>query len=151
MGRYLLAGLIVDVIPTDEGILGFSNKWYTEGFKSAIGYIIDEHHKVKIFSPPYFIATKIEAFKNRGKDDGRTSSDFEDIIFVLENRRSIWKEMNDAESPLKEYLLNEFSVMKKNPYLEEWIDSHSSSYYPPSTYFIMEDLEVFLKNKHRYT
>ena len=145
LGRYLLPGIIVDVMPTDEEILGFSNIWYAEGFKNSIDYTIDDLHNVRIFAPPYFIASKIEAFKNRGKEDGRTSSDFEDIVFVLENRGSIWEEMNRVEPKLKEYLFLEFNNLKNNPYIEEWIASHSSSYSPPSTYYIMEDLEAFVK------
>lgn len=31
VGRYLLPGIIVDVMPTDETILGFSNIWYEGG------------------------------------------------------------------------------------------------------------------------
>lgn len=145
LGRYLLPGIIVDVMPTEEGILGFSNKWYAEGFKTSIDYNIDDQHSVKIFSPPYFIASKIEAFKNRGKGDGRTSSDFEDIVFVLENRKAIWKEMRATEPPLNKYLVKEFTKFKNNPYIEEWLDAHSSSYSPPSTYYILEDLENFIK------
>lgn len=144
LGRYLLPGFILDVMPIDEKILGFSNIWYAEGFKNSIDYKIDDQHKVKIFTPPYFIASKIEAFKNRGKNDGRSSKDFEDIVFVLENRYTIWKEMNDVEPKLKNYLFEEFNELKSNPYIEEWIASHSSSYSPPSVYYIMEDLEAFL-------
>ncbi len=108
--------------------------------------MIDEQHSIKIFAAPYFIASKIEAFKNRGKNDGRTSSDFEDIVFLLENRSSIWQEMENTDPVLKEYLYSEFTNFKNNPYFEEWVASHSSSYSPPSVYFIMEDLEIFLKS-----
>jgi len=146
LGRYLLPGIIVDIMPTDEKILGFSNIWYSEGFKNSIDFTIDELHKVKIFSPAYFIASKIEAFKNRGNKDGRLSSDFEDIVYVLENRRTIWTEMSNAEPVLRDYLYSEFNKLKNNPHIEEWIASHSSSYSPPSVYFIMEDLEFFLKH-----
>lgn len=83
--RYKVQGIIVDVMPTGENVLGFSNKWYPEGFKTAIKYDLDQDTFVKIFHVNYFIASKLEAFNNRGKNDGRTSSDFEDIIYVLEN------------------------------------------------------------------
>jgi len=33
----------------------------------------------------YFIASKIEAFKSRGQNDEHTSTDFEDIVFVLDH------------------------------------------------------------------
>ena len=40
LGRYLMQGVILDVMPTDESILGFSNKWYADGFKTAADYLI---------------------------------------------------------------------------------------------------------------
>ena len=143
-GRYTIQGLVVDVMPTDEQILGFSNQWYKHGFDTAIDHEIDEDHKVKIFSSPCFIASKLEAFKNRGGNDGRLSSDFEDIVFVLENRSTIWQEMSSAEKELKEYLLNEFTSLHKQPYIREWIDVHSSSYPQDSSNIILEDMENFI-------
>ena len=104
VGRYIIEGVIVDLMPVSEDILGFSNIWYADGFKAAIEKEIDEFHTVKIFPAPYFIASKIEAFKNRGKADGRSSTDFEDIIFVLENRNSIWDEMENTNKMLGNYL-----------------------------------------------
>jgi predicted nucleotidyltransferase len=147
LGRYLLHGLIVDVMPTDENILGFSNQWYSEGFSNAVVYVIDDQHKVKIFSPPYFIASKIEAFKNRGNNDGRTSSDFEDIVYVLENRRSIWEEMKQAQPGVSEYLKKEFKKFSKNRFIEEWIEANASFFSPPSSYYIMQELKDFVSTK----
>jgi hypothetical protein len=85
-------------MPTADNILRFTNRWYKEGFDATIEYLIDNSYIIRIFRPEYFIATKLEAFNNRGKKDGLTSSDFEDIIFVLNSRSVIWKEM--AEAPL---------------------------------------------------
>lgn len=132
-------------MPLSGDILGFTNIWYAEGFKSAIKYDIDENHTVKIFPSPYFIASKIEAFKNRGENDGRTSSDFEDIIFVLENRNSIWEEMGNTNTLLKAYLKKEFANLLKNKYCEEWIDAHISFNSPQSTSYILERLNRFCK------
>jgi predicted nucleotidyltransferase len=127
LGRYLHSGVVVDVMPTDEQILGFLNKWYKEGFKTSINFQIDPQHTVRIFSPAYFIATKLEAFKSRGNKDGRMSSDFEDIIFLWENRRTIWKEMAEANPNLRSYLVEECKLLLANNYIEEWISSHTSN------------------------
>jgi hypothetical protein len=144
LGRYIIDGLIVDLMPTDEEILGFSNKWYSAGFQTAIDYTIDEQHTVKIFEPAHFIGSKIEAFKNRGKGDGRMSSDFEDIVFILDNRPSVWQEMEDAPASLRDYLKKEFKRLSENPNIEEWVGSHSSFYSPPSAYLIIQDLKKYL-------
>jgi predicted nucleotidyltransferase len=127
--RYLIQGIIVDIMPTNDPSIGFTNIWYPEGFKNAVNYEIDERSIIKILSAPYFIATKLEAHKNRGKNDGRTSQDFEDIIYVLENRKVIWEEIKNSNDQLK------------NPNLFEWIDCHVERVSPPASYFIMEELE----------
>lgn len=144
VGRFLLPNIIVDVMSIEESILGFSNKWYKEGFETAVNYRIDELHLVKIFAPPYFMASKLEAFKNRGNNDGRTSDDFEDIVYIMENRRVIWNEMKAANEQVRKYLLNEFKALYNHNYIEEWVDAHSSFYSPPSSFYIMEEMEKFV-------
>lgn len=141
--RYKIQGIIVDIMPTNDPSIGFGNKWYPEGFNAAVDYFIDERCTVKILSAPYFIATKLEAFKGRGKNDGRTSSDFEDIIYVLENRKKIWDEMNGTEKELKNYLKTEFKNLLTHPNIDEWIDCHVERGSPPASYFIIEEIQKF--------
>ena len=144
--RFKIQGIIVDIMPTNDPSIGFNNKWYPEGFREAVDYEIDEKNIVKILSAPYFIATKLEAYKDRGGNDGRTSQDFEDIIYVLENRETIWEEMNKVDEELKNYLRNEFQNLLNNPNIAEWIDCHverGSS--PNATDFIFEELEKITK------
>jgi predicted nucleotidyltransferase len=141
--RYKIEGIVVDIMPTDDPSIGFNTKWYPEGFQKAIEYAIDADNTVKILTAPYFIATKLEAFNDRGKGDGRTSHDFEDVIFVLENRSSIWEEMNGLDGAIKEYLLAEFTKLLKNPHIFEWIDSHVERGSPPASYSILQALKKF--------
>ncbi|CAN5523212.1 hypothetical protein BH11BAC3_BH11BAC3_37250 [soil metagenome] len=141
--RYKIHGIIVDIMPTNDPSIGFTNLWYPEGFDQAVHYEIEERNTIKILSAPYFIATKLEAHKGRGKNDGRTSHDFEDIVYVLENRETIWQEMNDTNESVKEYLRAEFLILLKNPNLFEWIDSHVERGSPPATYLIMDELKKF--------
>lgn len=126
--RYKVQGIVVDVMPTSEAILGFSNKWYQQGFASAMDYHLEangeENYIIRLFKPEYFIATKLEAFKNRGEGDGRTSSDFEDIVYLLNNRTIIWKELQEADGPVREYLHEAFSELANNAYLDEWIGAN---------------------------
>lgn len=144
LGRYLQNGLIVDVMATDEVVLGFSNRWYANGFRTAINYKIDDQRTVKIFDPPHFVATKLEAFKNRGNGDGRTSSDFEDIVFILDNRPAIWQEMLKSDFQLREYLRLEFKKLYENPHIEEWLGSHSGFYSTPGPGLMLQDLKLFV-------
>jgi predicted nucleotidyltransferase len=141
--RFTYGQTVVDIIPTEGKVLGFSNRWYPEGFKSAIDYTIDPQHTIKIFSAPYFLAAKLDAFLDRGHGDGRTSSDFEDIVFLLEHRSAIWNEFEAAPLEVRTYLKAEFRKLLANLFLEEWIDAHIDFRSPPSTYSIIEQLQKF--------
>lgn len=143
VGRFKAQGLIVDLMATSEAILGFSNRWYSDGFRNAIVFNVDEEVSVKIFTAPHFIASKFEAFKNRGKSDGRTSTDFEDIIYVLANRMEMWEEMNAAGNELRTYLKEEFAKLAKKEYLEEWIEGHVGFESSPATTYIIDQWRKF--------
>ncbi len=141
--KYSIQGLIVDVMPTQIDALGFSNKWYQPAFENSIQYNLGDE-KIRIFSPPFFIASKLEAFLQRGKNDGRTSTDFEDIIFLFENRSTIWKELNDAETTLSTYLKETFRKLMQNENFEEWVDCHAGFGRVSATYFIMDQLNIYI-------
>src|SRR6185437_2224728 len=145
VGRYLLEGFVVDVMPLDEAILGFSNRWYKQGYRTAMDYAIDDGPPIKILNAPYFIATKLEAFQDRGEKDGRMSTDFEDIVFVLENRRSVWQEMKAADGDIRAFLTDQFRALRANPDIREWIDGHSDFRSPTESYFILPDMDQFLQ------
>ena len=139
--RYNIQGIIVDIMPTNDPSIGFHNKWYPAGFNHAIDYEIDEYCSVKILSAPFFIASKLEAFKGRGKNDGRTSQDFEDILYILENRSSIWEEINNSNVNVLNYLRSEFLNLLKSPYIIEWIDGHVERGSPPATETIVNAMK----------
>lgn len=143
--RYKIQGITVDVMPTNDPSIGFSNKWYPEGYNESIDYKIDEWTDIKMLAAPYFIATKLEAFKGRGGNDGRTSHDFEDIVYVLENREAIWEEMNHSNQTVKEYLKETFRNLLSNTFFFEWIDAHVEKGYPPASYWIVDRLKEFVK------
>ena len=145
--RYKYQGLIVDIMPTSEKVLGFSNKWYAPGFKLAVDFKIDKQHIVKIFPDAYFIASKLEAFKNRGKNDGRTSSDFEDIVFVLNYRDTIWKELQEADEIVKRYLRDEFIKLLSFNYIVEWIAVHFDYTDRQRVDLILGRLKEFVSNQ----
>jgi predicted nucleotidyltransferase len=122
--RYKVQGIIVDVMPTTTNILGFSNRWYVDGFRNAIEHELFEGFFVKIFNSAYFIATKLEAHKMRGGSDFRTSTDFEDIVFVLDNCPTISNDLSSISDDLGQYLKVEFTNLIKHPDIKEGIYAH---------------------------
>lgn len=130
--RYVMSGIqldvmqhvVVDVMPTRPEILGFSNRWYMAGFKKSVFYPLDAHTSIRIFTLPYFVASKLEAVAGRGGTDLRFSSDFEDIIFVLDGGNDFLKEMESADIEVKLYLRDKFQELLKRPTIEEEIYGH---------------------------
>lgn len=108
--RYRKADLIVDLMPTDSKILGFSNKWYAEGIKNTQTKKVGGKN-IKFLTLPYFIATKIEAFKGRGVGDYYGSKDIEDIITVIAGRKGAFEELSSTTGNIGDYLRLEFSKM----------------------------------------
>lgn len=151
VGRFTIDDKItVDVMPTLPEILGFSNPWYPKAFAHAIKKEIEAGVYINIFTAPYFIASKLEAFKSRGKNqqgelDGRFSQDLEDIVFVFEHRTDIFQEMNDAEPELRKYLREEFTVLMNHPYFEEWLDANASYASPRMVRVILYNIHEFIE------
>lgn len=143
--RFTIKGITVDIMPTDDPSIGFNNKWYPKGYEYAENYTLDDGQTIRILTAPYFLATKLEAFKGRGGGDGRISHDFEDIVFVLENRAKLWEELERCDDEIRSYLVSEFSALMDNPYFEEWITSHiERGNIPPQTNAIIENLKHWL-------
>jgi predicted nucleotidyltransferase len=127
--RYKIQGIIVDVMPTDPKAIGFSNRWYPEGFATAQEIQLDEETVIKIFTLPYFVASKWEAFKGRGNNDYRTSKDFEDIVYILENVDNFEEQLENGPEHLRNWLKEEIvQVMEKDDF-EEGLYAHLTGGY----------------------
>src|SRR5262245_21789333 len=61
--RWLLEDLIVDVLPIDGAVLGFSNRWYPVAMATAVEVELPGGPTMRVVTAPAFIATKLEAFE----------------------------------------------------------------------------------------
>lgn len=98
-----IGNLKLDVMPTDERILGFSNRWYRAAIDHAMDVSLSSGVIIQVVSPAYFLATKFEAFAGRGEGDF-FSHDLEDIVFVMENRSGLIDELSECPHELQSYL-----------------------------------------------
>ncbi len=105
--------LILDLMPTDSSILGFSNVWYAAALENAQRIRIGEL-EIRMITAPYFLATKLEALHGRGKNDFRGSHDLEDIVTVIDGRSELAGEARLAPAGLQEYLRREFEALLSN-------------------------------------
>lgn len=93
--RWRRGGMILDVMPTDASVLGFSNRWYPAAIETAQVHVI-AGHAVLIVTAPLFIATKFEAFHGRGANDVFASHDLEDVVTLVDGRPTIVAEVAAA-------------------------------------------------------
>jgi len=111
----LMESVVVDVMPTRPEILGFSNQWYIEGYKRAIDYVLDAETTIRIFPLAYFLAAKFEALASRGGRDLRVSTDFEDIVFVLDNAPDLLGQLRVGSEAVQMYLRETFERLLARP------------------------------------
>lgn len=108
--RWRRDDLIVDVMPVDEQILGFSNRWYPMAVETANTLDI-AGHTVRVVAPALFVATKLEAFHGRGGDDVVASHDLEDIIAVVDGRPGIVADVAAADAAVRSYIADEIRLL----------------------------------------
>lgn len=108
--RWTYAGLKLDLMPTDAGILGFSNRWYGAVQRSAVMMVIGGGGvAVRVADAPSFVATKLEAFLDRGGGDYLSSHDLEDVLSVVDGRAELVAELGRAPPELQAFVAQTFA------------------------------------------
>jgi hypothetical protein len=121
--RWVCEGMMLDVIPTDERILGFSNRWYSAALRHAHEIEVGDLH-LRVVTAPYFIGTKLEALHGRGRGDFYASRDLEDIVAVVDGRGPLLDEIKSAPSALRTYIAREFRKLLSTPQFVEALPGH---------------------------
>ena len=117
--RWVRAGLKLDLMPSEPGVLGFHNRWYPHAMETAERVQLPTAREIRLISPPVFIATKLEAFRGRGNNDYLASHDLEDIISVVDGRTELLEETRHAREPLRRYLSEQFTgLVNTNDFLD---------------------------------
>jgi hypothetical protein len=107
--RWTFAGLKLDLMPTDAAILGFSNRWYGAVLAGAVMVEIGGGVAVRVADAPSFVATKLEAFLDRGGGDYLSSHDLEDVLSVVDGRPELTAELGEAPPELRSFVAQTFA------------------------------------------
>ncbi len=121
--RLFLGELMVDFMPIDEDVIGYSNPWYKDGMDTAVEHALDDGQVIKVLTTPYFLATKFEAFIGRGEGDYLGSKDIEDILAVIGGREEVVSDIKSAPQKLKEFLSSNFQTSLDADYFHYAIQS----------------------------
>jgi hypothetical protein len=116
--RWRVGGVTVDIMSPNADVLGFSNRWYPTALAhcqtTTVGGV-----DIQVIDAVSFLATKIEAYGDRGKGDFLASKDIEDIIAVLDGRPELTEELTSREPEVLQFI---------SQHLAEWIDLDDFNY-----------------------
>jgi predicted nucleotidyltransferase len=91
-------------MPADEEVLGFKSRWYAEAIRTAWTHEVSRGLTIRVVSAPEFLASKWEAFADRGAGDWYGSHDVEDVVAVVAGRPQLHRELADCLPDLRRYV-----------------------------------------------
>lgn len=141
---YRYKDIPVDIMATEDGLLGPTNRWYKIGFNN-LWTAKAKDQEVKILSAPCYLATKFEAFNCRGSDY-RTSHDMEDIIYVLDNRMGIVEEIAKDDSRIAHFIQEQIQNITNRGMMQEVLVAHIHPLMLAERMSIVEEKRITRKN-----
>jgi len=139
-----LGGLRVDVMPDDPAILGFSNRWYRQALDTAQDFPLTGEVTIRLVTPAYFVATKLEAYRGRGNNDPLSSQDIEDILNLFSGRHTLTEEIDAAPPEVKSYIAEQLSALLDDDYFDYAVQAAAQGDSPREDW-IYERLKLTIK------
>ncbi len=95
------SGMLLDLMPVQPEVLGFSNRWYPYAVETAESVSLGTDVTIRVVGAVAFVATKLEAFKGRGGGDYLSSHDIEDVLNVVDGREELANELSAAPAEIR--------------------------------------------------
>lgn len=112
--RLRLGELKVDFMPEDAetaDLLGCNNRWFKDGLTNAHWHVLPSGCRIRLFTPPYFLGSKLEAYAGRGAQNPLGSQDLEDILNLVNGREELLQEVDAAAPELRTYLADKLTAL----------------------------------------
>lgn len=124
MCRWQQGRLMLDVMPSEPSVLGHSaNRWFPQAVRHSQRMQLRGGVFVNVVSPPIFLATKLEAFHDRGNGD-YGHHDMEDIVNVIDGRVELIGEVAQAPVDVRDFLREEFDDLVSDAAFVDRIPMH---------------------------
>ena len=121
----------VDFLCASPEVRGMGNRWFPAVMRDAVLEKIDEI-EVWRASTPSWIATKLEAWFNRGRLPSGAPDyyhqDIEDILAVFDGRPECVAELGECEEDVRDFLRHTFGMMTLNPDFLSTLPGHTSGH-----------------------
>lgn len=125
--RWIIDGCKVDIMPQDSSFLGMNSKWFAEVMESATAMNLGEGCIAKVITPACFLATKLQAFSERGQSDYYGSKDLEDIVTLVDGREAIVTDVRDSR--VQDFVSKSFARLLECPEFRDALPGHLSQMY----------------------
>ena len=125
--RWIIEGCKVDIMPQESQFLGMNSKWFAQVMQFAATFALGENCLAKVVTPAFFLATKLEAFNDRGQQDYYGSKDLEDIVTLVHGRNAIVTDV--AASPARDFIARSFATLLASADFRGALPGHLSSQY----------------------
>jgi hypothetical protein len=117
--RYLddddLDDLILDAMPAAARLLGFENRWQAAALPDAARVVLPSGTAIRAIPPAYLVATKLEAFRSRGRGDHLGSRDLDDVVSLVDGRAELTGEIASSPSELRDFVAEETRGLLAHP------------------------------------
>lgn len=121
-------GLILDVMPQEPDVLGFSNDWYQYALETSIERVLASGLTIHAATPPAIVATKLAAWKGRGAGDLLRSLDAHDVLILLDGREALTDELAAARPELRAYVAKELGGIARHRHFSYLVESALQGY-----------------------
>jgi len=109
--RWTIGAALVDVMPTDDRVLGFGNRWYPDAIRTAESFTLPSSGTIRLITAPLFLATKLEAFRGRGGGDYYASHDLEDVVALVDGRSELVREIAASTGSPRDFLTTQIAAL----------------------------------------
>jgi hypothetical protein len=96
-------------MPAEASPLGMNTRWFREVLEFPLSKSLGDGCEIDVVSAPVFIATKLEAYRDRGKSDFQASHDIEDIVSVIDGCAAIVELIASAPPAVRGFVVRQLS------------------------------------------
>lgn len=121
--RFRFDDLLIDVMSTQAVGWAPSNRWFMPGFEKSFSIELDDV-AIRLMPLPYLLASKMEAFFNRGIQDLYASHDLEDILYIFNYTTNLVEQILAADDEVIVYLKGCAERIMSDTKIREVIPAH---------------------------
>jgi predicted nucleotidyltransferase len=120
--RWIVEEVTVDIMPTEAAVLGMASEWFHEAVSNAMKMDLGSGVRAPVIRRPYFLATKLTAYRDRGAKDPCMSKDLEDIVTLFDGCKETGLLLDEGSPSLQTFITGSLRAHLRNPEFVEAVE-----------------------------